>query len=86
MPDSFSIRFVCETIFSTNVCPEATFCSDSEEIVSSASEIVATMLHVYQEKYCDSETGIIASHSSYYYVWKNDEEIEYVVLRPYLGE
>ena len=40
----------------------------------------------YEEKYCDSETGIIASHSSYYYVWKNDEEIEYVVLRPYLGE
>ncbi len=40
----------------------------------------------YEESYCDSETGIIASHSSYYYVWKNDEEIEYVVLRPYLGE
>ena len=40
----------------------------------------------YEEEYCDSETGIIASHSSYYYVWKNDEEIEYVVLRPYLGE
>ena len=40
----------------------------------------------YEEKYCDSETGIIASHSSYYYVWKNDKGIEYVVLRPYLGE
>ena len=40
----------------------------------------------YEEDYCDSETGIIASHSSYYYVWKNDKEVEYVVLRPYLGE